>query len=740
MIRLLFFLFFNLILSSDYNIYGEILNSDNSPISDVNIFLDELDIGTTTNNNGYFLLSIKNYQFDKINLHFQIIGYKKESKLILLDSSNINLGKFFLESENIKLKTIQIHSHRQEAGQISDIIISKSSLNENLKGNIANTLSKLPNIGVNSYGITTSKPSLRGFSGDRFLLTKEGNEIGDLSQSSIDHAIALDMTEVESLEIIRGPKALIFGPNAIGGVVNTNLYGSPRVRVKRLMFKYLIGLESVNSSSYGNLIVYLPILKNQLNIFVSNKATGNQLTPTGELENTNSNVQNFKASLTNYQNNGYLNINFEEFNMKYGIPPNPGGHITGVDIKLYKKLSQISYHRDISLINFNTFDIQYNFIDYEHQELVNEQDEFHVSLAKKTHDLSFKLGSDQKKIGFEINLKEFLPKGFYFTPKTKETEISLYRFEETNVEKFDIDLLTSFRYSLLKIRPNLVNVQFNNLESIDIKDRNFNNVSVSFGVKKLISKIELNSWFMYTMRSPRVEELYSDGPHLGTYAYEIGNPILDIERIYGFESALSYNSEKLNYSIITFYNYSPFYFEMTKMGNCEKEWIPGYSHPCAGADFIDWGSGEFGFLYKYNSKGNKAIIKGLELQLGRKLNNLITNYEFSFVIGDNLTKNIPLSYINPMKQILDFKYSLGIFNYKIRFSKIHPQNRLGEFETPTPGVLLTDLIFELKYQNHNLVIQSNNIFDKIHYNHLSRIKSITPEPGRNFHLIYNLRI
>ena len=417
MIRLLFFLFFNLILSSDYNIYGEILNSDNSPISDVNIFLDELDIGTTTNNNGYFLLSIKNYQSDKINLHFQIIGYKKESKLILLDSSNINLGKFFLESENIKLKTIQIHSHRQEAGQISDIIISKSSLNENLKGNIANTLSKLPNIGVNSYGITTSKPSLRGFSGDRFLLTKEGNEIGDLSQSSIDHAIALDMTEVESLEIIRGPKALIFGPNAIGGVVNTNLYGSPRVRVKRLMFKYLIGLESVNSSSYGNLIVYLPILKNQLNIFVSNKATGNQLTPTGELENTNSNVQNFKASLANYQNNGYLNINFEEFNMKYGIPPNPGGHITGVDIKLYKKLSQISYHRDISLINFNTFDVQYNFIDYEHQELVNEQDEFHVSLAKKTHDFSFKLSSDQKKIGFEINFKEFLPKGFYFTPK-----------------------------------------------------------------------------------------------------------------------------------------------------------------------------------------------------------------------------------------------------------------------------------------------------------------------------------
>ena len=61
------------------------------------------------------------------------------------------------------------------------------------------------------------KPSVRGFSGDRFLLTNDGSESGDLSQSSIDHVITLDMYEVQQIEIIRGPKALIFGQNAIGG-------------------------------------------------------------------------------------------------------------------------------------------------------------------------------------------------------------------------------------------------------------------------------------------------------------------------------------------------------------------------------------------------------------------------------------------------------------------------------------------------------------------------------------------
>ena len=66
-------------------------------------------------------------------------------------------------------------------------------------------------------------------------------------------------------------------------------------------------------------------------------------------------------------------------------------------------------------------------------------------------------------------------------------------------------------------------------------------VSVSAGVKKSIDKIELNSWIMHTMRPPRVEELYSDGPHLGTYAYEIGNTDLEVEKIYGIENSIDFN-------------------------------------------------------------------------------------------------------------------------------------------------------------------------------------------------------
>ena len=94
-----------------------------------------------------------------------------------------------------------------------------------------------------------------------------------------------------------------------------------------------------------------------------------------------------------------------------------------------------------------------------------------------------------------------------------------------------------------------------------------------------------------------------------------------------------------------------------------------------------------------------------------------------------------------MKQVFDLSYNNKSFsNYKIRISKIHPQDRLGEFETYTPGALLTDFIFSYNHGKHNITLQFNNIFDEIYYNHLSRIKAIMPEPGTNIHFVYKVLI
>ena len=768
---LLLIIFQGLLFSSVYNIYGEVLDSNTKkPIQNVNIYIKNETIGTVTDKDGLFNLSLNNLFTNSFNLTIQAIGYENVEIPIELSSNRIDIGVVLLKTKSLKLESVHIHSHKNSSEQISNIVIGGQELNESLKGNIATTLSKHPNIGINAFGAVTSKPSLRGFSGDRFLLTKDGIETGDLSQSSIDHVITLDMGEVSQIEIIRGPKSLIYGPNAIGGVINTTIAGNPKTKVDLFSTKIILGSESYNRNNfslynqglYGNLLFYIPFRNNQLNLSINNRTTQNQTSPIGMLENTNSKTENYKIGFTHYNNFDYINVVIENYIMDYGIPPTTSGHTTGIDIPLVKNSFQINYHKDILFKNLITMDWKYNFIDYEHKEIIPEGErEYELLLAKKTHNIKIEFTSNNLLFGSEINVRKFRSDGINETPATDEINLSFYAFHQKRIGHSEFDILSSFRLGHFSVKPLYYNYNnpVTNLVLKDeegdpilddngnrislVRDRQFNNMSFSLGLKRKINKFEINSWIMHTMRSPRVEELYSDGPHLATYSFEIGNPNLKSEKIYGIENSISFNSYPFDFSIVTFFNYSPYYFQMTKDGNCEEawDWDPnsGESHPCAGSvGWIDWGSAPLGWLYIYSPKGNKVTIKGAEINLGYKLEKIQFNYNFSFVHGDNKTLEMPLSFMNPMKQVLDLNYNRKFTDYKIRFSKIHPQDRLGEFETYTPGVLLTDFIVSYKYKKHNITIQFNNIFDEIYYNHLSRIKAIMPEPGANIHLVYKI--
>ncbi len=358
--------------SQTYSIYGRVLDSKTSfPLENANVYTENSNIGTSTDAQGHFNLFLNSQLEDSNNLKIKLIGYKPLTIQFDFSKSIMDFGDIFLTSESLELESVHIHSHSESSNQISDISLSGQKLNDNLTGNIATTLSNQPNIGVHSFGSVTSKPVLRGYSGDRFLLTKDGETTGDLSQSSIDHVITLDMTEVSEIEVIRGPKALIYGSNAIGGVINTTINGNPRVRVDKFIKKILIGGESFNNGLYGNIALYIPMKSKQLNFILNNRQSGNQTSPLGQLENTYSKASNYKLAFTEYNKYGYINFIAENFIMDYGIPPSEAGHINGVDIELIKNTFQINYHRDISYNNFNQFDVSYNFIDYEHKEFEN---------------------------------------------------------------------------------------------------------------------------------------------------------------------------------------------------------------------------------------------------------------------------------------------------------------------------------------------------------------------------------
>ena len=145
-----------------------------------------------------------------------------------------------------------------------------------------------------------------------------------------------------------------------------------------------------------------------------------------------------------------------------------------------------------------------------------------------------------------------------------------------------------------------------------------------------------------------------------------------------------------------------------------------------------------GDLYKYEINGVEAIIKGLEFRLNYNINNFQINYDFSLVRCDNIESGNYLSYINPDKHLLSMIYTKNNLRYNLRLMQTNEQNRLGRFETYTPSAMIVDFIIGYNYKNTSLTLQLNNIFDETIYNHLSKIKSITPESGRNLVVSYKI--
>ena len=209
-------------------------------------------------------------------------------------------------------------------------------------GSIAQTLQNETGIAIQSMGQATTRPILRGYSGDRFLITKNGVKTGDLSHSSADHAMSLDLGGVERIEVFRGPRALLFGSNTIGGVVNIEKNSLSSQKLDESRSYFISGIDSGNRGLFSSYSFETPWGSNNIRFSTQARKTGNQITPIGELENTSVNNQEAFIGISRIGDNKRAVFSFERVLMDYGIPGSPEGHINGVDLKLSKNTQELN--------------------------------------------------------------------------------------------------------------------------------------------------------------------------------------------------------------------------------------------------------------------------------------------------------------------------------------------------------------------------------------------------------------
>ena len=110
-------------------------------------------------------------------------------------------------------------------------VLAGQDLAKQLGGTIGATLATQPGVAERSFGPGPSRPVIRGLDGDRVLILDDGQRVGDLSSQSGDHGVVVNPTGAAKIEVVRGPATLLYGSNAIGGLVNVISDTIPTTRV-----------------------------------------------------------------------------------------------------------------------------------------------------------------------------------------------------------------------------------------------------------------------------------------------------------------------------------------------------------------------------------------------------------------------------------------------------------------------------------------------------------------------------
>lgn len=542
----------------------------------------------------------------------------------------------------------------------------------------------------------------------------------------------MDMASFNKVRIIRGPEALLYGSNTIGGVINVSRQVSLDSRFQKPSYWTVFGLETSNKSYFGNLIAYFPFKQNQQFKFSFLKRdTGDQITPVGSLDNTALSNMEWTGSYAYFGSSFRSNLSIEHIQMDYGIPGTLEGHINGVDIDMEKTTQKFQYHRDISFLGFHVLDVDQRFIQYEHSEFESSSTYPAVKMNQQIFSLHNKLIGPEVTLGSSFQFRDFKAGGFYWTPNTMEISGAIFGLIEKEFNPFILQL--SSRAEYLGVIPETSSLFISNLEKDQIQQKEFFILTSGVGLLYHRAHWKYSLSLMNTGRAPSIENLYSDGPHLGSYAYEIGQPNLGLEKTFGIESSLKYHKNKTEISFTGYHNYSPNYHLSSKLGD-------GYE---PGADWIEWGSGSSGWLYIYQMKGLKTSIYGFESELNYALTQQIkVAGSYAVTRGQNLSDGIPLAYMPPDKMIFSTEWDLSHLSLVATFKHVLPQERLGEFETRTDGYSVMDLngsyTIHASRITHKIIFQFDNILNEKYYNHLSRIKQIMPEKGRGFGLQYRM--
>jgi iron complex outermembrane recepter protein len=616
----------------------------------------------------------------------------------------------------------------------STSVLKADELARALQSTLGETLARQPGVSSTSFGPGASRPVLRGFQGERIRVLVDGIGSIDVSNTSPDHAVASEPLTATRIEILRGPATLLFGSGAIGGVVNqidSRIAEGPLATPAMVKAVATYGTAANEVSVGGTVDVQVtPDLIAHVDVSYRNTddlkiagfarseilrdATGGTLpddgATKGTLLNSATRTRTAAAGLTAVSDSAALGASVSLFESVYGVPDQIGNPETGIQLDVKQVRFDVKGRYDFKGSLIDTVKFRAGYADYRHVELEDtgeigtrfDNEAWEARLEAVQADRNGWRGA----FGAQVFNRDFSVIGEEaFVPPNLTRQYGLFTVQELKTGDWRIE--GGARYENTRTKSDDPGIK-----------RSFNTFSFSAGTQYLFSdSVRLGLNLSRTERAPAAEELYANGPHAGTRAFEIGDPDFKTERSLGADGSLHLDFERGHLVVSAFYAKFNNYIYEQETGNIVDDLT------------------EFQFLQA------RARYYGLELEADATLfekddKKIVATVVADMVRATNLDTNRPLPRIPARRLLLGLEGQSAYVDLRGEIEIVGNQKRVTTFELPSRSYEVVSLSATIRpfarARDVSLLLQANNLFNADARRHASFLKDFAPLAGRDF--------
>lgn len=628
-------------------------------------------------------------------------------------------------------------------------VLAGPELTRELRTTIGDTLAGQPGVSTTSFGPNASRPVLRGLQGQRVRVLTDGIGSFDVSNTSVDHAVAINPLTADRIEVLRGPSALLFGSSAIGGVVNVIDARIPReipdepIHIDALATYGSASDERSASASIdvpvgGKFVFHLDgsysktddletggyvLSRRQRQIAAaSGDADIAALADLkGTLPNSAAETWEVAGGVALITEGGNLGFSFGHLDNLYGVPVryslDPAVEAEEVRIGVRQDRADLRGEVEMGEGFFDKLRVRVGAADYTHEE-IEESGEIGTTFLNQSLESRLELVQNDRNgwqgaSGIQYFERDFNVIGEEkFVPKNDSYQFGLFTLQSLDLGKVRLEAGVRYEHSKLKARADA------DLGNPDIR-RSFNAYSGSIGASyDLTDTVRIGLNLTHSERAPSAEELFPNGPHAGTQAFEIGDPDLGKEKSNGIEATLKGAGDGYDFGISAYYtDFADFIYEQETGAVLDD--LPVYQFMQRDAEFYGL---EAEASLRFARVGDVAmLVDGL------------ADYTHA-----TLKNAGPVPRIPPLRLLTGLEARTDRLQGRIEVEYVDDQDRVAAFETPSENYTMVNASAAFhpfgRDSITSVLLSANNIFDVEARRHASFLKDFAPLAGRDIRL------